>query len=220
MTHYLIYGASRGLGDALNRGVPVSGDQAWLVSRAKAFTDGADGVTRHWLHGDLAEVATGSSIARALDGVRLDVVIYNAGIWEDTAFGPHYDVTAVSDAETQQVITVNLTSAITCLSKLLPNLRQSDNPKVMLIGSVNGLENTRNPEVAYNASKFGLRGVAHGLREHWHRHRIAVTCLNPGWIGGGGVPYADLCVLTRCLVAMSNQTCIKEIDIPAMSDPF
>lgn len=48
------------------------------------------------------------------------------------------------------------------------------------IGSVSGMENTRLREVAYNASRFGLRGVAYALRENLRRDRISVTCINPG----------------------------------------
>ncbi|MEO1352773.1 MAG: hypothetical protein AAFW84_28940 [Cyanobacteria bacterium J06635_15] len=35
MKNMLIVGASRGLGDALSRGLPQSGDTAWLVSSGK-----------------------------------------------------------------------------------------------------------------------------------------------------------------------------------------
>lgn len=72
--------------------------------------------------------------------------------------------------------------------------------------------------MAYSASKFGLRGVAHSLRAHWRQHRIAVTCLNPGSIEGEGIPHADLVEITRCLMRLSYQTCVKELDVPAMTD--
>ena len=158
-------------------------------------------------------------MANAIHKQMLDVMIYNAGIWEDSAFSSAYDFEKVSDAENERVLQVNLVSAITCVQKLLPNVRQSANGKIILIGSINGLENTRMPEVAYNASKFGLRGMAHGLREVLRKDKIAVTCINPGWIGGsGGVPYSDLIEIVRCLMRLTNRTCVKEMDVPAMSD--
>ncbi len=218
MTNILILGASRGLGAALNLGVAQAGDTLWLVSRAQPELGNNDGAQRHWVPVDLSRIGAGEQLKNVLGDTHLDVVIYNAGIWEHNAFGRHYDVQEVSDGETHRIITVNLTSAITCLQRLLPNLRQSQSAKVILIGSINGLENARMPEVAYSASKFGLRGVAHALREHWRQHRIAVTCINPGSIEGGGILYDDLVEITRCLMRLSNQTCVKEIDVPAMND--
>jgi short-subunit dehydrogenase len=216
MANILIFGASRGLGAAFNTGVPQAGDALWLVSRGKPDVNERDGVKRMWIQADLSLREASERIASALSDTRLDVVIYNAGIWEGSAFSRRYDVTAVSDEENERVITVNLTSAINCLSKLLPNLRQSTNAKVILIGSINGLENTGMPEVAYSASKFGLRGVAHALREGWRQYKIAVTCINPGSIGD--LPASDLVEIVKCLMRLTNRTCVKEIDVPAMSD--
>jgi short-subunit dehydrogenase len=216
MANILIFGASRGLGAAFNMGVPQAGDALWLVSRGKPDVSERDGVKRVWIQADLSQREASERIASALGNTWLDVVIYNAGIWEGSAFSRRYDVTAVSDDENERVITVNLTSAINCLGKLLPNLRQSSNAKVILIGSISGLENTRMPEVAYSASKFGLRGVAHALRESWRQHKIAVTCINPGSIGD--LPASDLVEIVKCLMRLTNRTCVKEIDVPAMND--
>lgn len=219
MRNFLIFGASRGLGAALSVGVPQPGDMVWTVSRRQPRQP-ADSVQRQWIEGDLTQPQTGQQVADVLAGQRLDVLIYNAGIWEDSAFGSGYDFEEVPHAETHNIIAVNLTSAITCIQKVVPNLRQSANGKVILVGSTSGLENTNGPEVAYVASKFGLRGVAHALRENLRPFSISVTCINPGSIEGGGIPHSDLVAITRCLVGLSNATCVKEIDIPAMTDTF
>lgn len=219
MRNFLIFGASRGLGAALSVGVPQPGDMVWTVSRRQPRQP-ADSVQRQWIEGDLTQPQTGQQVADVLAGQRLDVLIYNAGIWEDSAFGSGYDFEEVPHAETHNIIAVNLTSAITCIQKVVPNLRQSANGKVILVGSTSGLENINGPEVAYVASKFGLRGVAHALRENLRPFSISVTCINPGSIEGSGIPHSDLVAITRCLVGLSNATCVKEIDIPAMTDTF
>ncbi len=221
MKHFLIFGASRGLGAAFDTGLPEPGDVVWTVSRQRPFSlSTPSSVQRHWIQADLAHPAASQQIAQTLAGQPLDVLIYNAGIWEDDAFGPAYDFSAVSDADTQRILTVNLTAAITCIQKLLPNLQQSPNGKLILIGSTSGLENIGGPEVAYTASKFGLRGVAHALRENLRPFRIAVTCLNPGSLEGDGIPHADMVALVKCLINLSNATCVKEVDMPAMVDTF
>lgn len=225
MTNIIIFGASRGLGAAFSAGVPQHGDNVWTVSRTRP-ADHADGVHRVWIQADLtAPTHAAQTIAAALSDAPLDVLIYNAGIWESTAFNRDYDVEAVDETETTDIIAVNLTSAILCIQRLLPNLRQSQNGKVILIGSTSGLENTRSPEAAYTASKFGLRGYAHALRENLRQHRISVTCINPGDIGEASTPHSrtripvqDLVAVVRCIMSLSNATCIKEIDIPAMTD--
>jgi short-subunit dehydrogenase len=208
----------------------------WLVSRGRpASLDANDGVTRIWIQADLVADSAAGIVAEAMAGARLDVVIYNAGIWETHAFEPDYDFTTVSERETRDILAVNLTSAITCLQHLTPNLRQSPTGKIILIGSTSGLENIGAPEVAYTASKFGLRGVAHALRESVRRDRIAVTCLNLGNLAGE-IPYAagveaalnaynsaripvqDVVAVVKCLMGLSRATCVKEVDMPAMLD--
>jgi NAD(P)-dependent dehydrogenase (short-subunit alcohol dehydrogenase family) len=220
----LITGASRGLGDAFSRGLGQPGDTLWLVSRTPcASLQLQDGVTRHWIEADLSSPGVHQQIANSLGA--LDVVIHNAGIWESGAFSSDYRFENVSEAETRNVLEVNLIAPILLTQALLPKLRTSSHPKIVLIGSINGLENTAMPEVAYSASKFGLRGVAHALREHLRHERIAVTVVNPGSIAWEAalsredlIPPVDIVCLVRAVLETSNRTVVKEIDLPAMRD--
>jgi short-subunit dehydrogenase len=234
MTATIIFGASRGLGAAFNLSLPVRGDQVWLVSRSRPDLDHNDGALRHWIEADLGTANAAAKTAAALSTNPLDVAIYNAGIWEDTAFSSDYRFDDVPDTETKNILTVNLISAITCLKAILPNLRKSKSAKIILIGSTSGLDNIGQPEVAYTASKFGLRGVAHALREVVREDGIAVTCLNPGNIGTitvkageissrpherrDMIPPQDLIELVKCVTRLSNSSCVKEIDVMAMTD--
>jgi NAD(P)-dependent dehydrogenase (short-subunit alcohol dehydrogenase family) len=220
----LITGASRGLGDAFSRGLGQPGDTLWLVSRNPcASLQLQDGVTRHWIEADLSSPGVHQQIASRLGA--LDVVIHNAGIWETGAFSSDYRFENVSEAETRNVLEVNLIAPILLTQALLPKLRTSSNPKIILIGSINGLENTAMPEVAYSASKFGLRGLAHALREHLRHERIAVTVVNPGSIAWEAalsrddlIPPTDIVRLVRAVLETSGRTVVKEIDLPAMQD--
>jgi NAD(P)-dependent dehydrogenase (short-subunit alcohol dehydrogenase family) len=222
----LITGASRGLGDAFSCGLGRTGDTLWLVSRnSPPSLQLEDGVKRHWIEADLSSAGVHHHIAANLE-TDLDVVIHNAGIWESTAFSSQYDFQEVSEVETRAVLEVNLIAPILLTQTLLPKLKNSSNPKIILIGSINGLENTAMPEVAYSASKFGLRGVAHALREHLRSFQIGVTVLNPGSIAWQGhleredlIPPTDIVRLVRAVLETSRRTVIKEIDLPAMFDP-
>jgi NAD(P)-dependent dehydrogenase (short-subunit alcohol dehydrogenase family) len=222
----LITGASRGLGDAFSRGLGQPSDTLWLVSRnSPPSLLLEDGVTRHWICADLSSNGVHQKIANSLD-TDLDVLIHNAGIWESTAFSSQYNFQEVPEAETRAVLEVNLIAPILLTQALLPKLKNSSNPKIVLIGSINGLENSSMPEVAYSASKFGLRGVAHALREHLRDQQIGVSVLNPGsiaWVGNFDredlIPPTDIVRLVRAVLETSRRTVIKEIDLPAMFDP-
>jgi short-subunit dehydrogenase len=234
MASMIIFGASRGLGAGFNLGVPSPGDIVWLVSRGKPDLTDRDGVLRHWIEADLSTRGANERVATAVGNAAIDVAIYNAGIWEQGAFSASYDFDRVGDDETERIVTINLVSAITCMRALLPNLRRSVAGKVILIGSTSGLDHSSGPEVAYAASKFGLRGAAHSLREYLRDDGIAVTCLNPGNIGvikvEGGVvssvphedrrmiPPTDLVEIVKCIIRLSSASCVKEIDVMAMTD--
>lgn len=100
------------------------------------------------------------------------------------------------------------------------------------MGALSGLDNFPSREVANTASKFGLRGVVHALREELRQDRIAVTIINPGNIAtpevlnalkelgqpeSNAIPLSDLLSVIDCILSLSRSTCIKEIQIPAIS---
>ncbi|WAL59874.1 SDR family NAD(P)-dependent oxidoreductase [Thermocoleostomius sinensis] len=238
MKNILILGASRGLGDALSRGLPQAGDTAWLVSRGKPQSlMQQDAVNRIWIEADLSSNTTSQQIVAALDGQKLDALVYNVGIWESTAFSDDYDFEEINPVDHERILQVNLLSAIHCIQAVLPNLRQANHAKIILIGSISGVENTGSPEVAYVASKFGVRGIAHALRENLRADGIAVTCMNPGMIAtevpyaagidqalaqfnGIQIPVHDVVAIARCILSLSHASCVKEISMPAMADTW
>ncbi len=220
----LITGASKGLGEAYAKYIGRTSDTLYLVSRTKPNTlELQDQVQRIWLKADLTAPDVHEKIVAQVP--ELDVLIHNAGTWESTAFSRDYQFEAVPEAETRSIIELNLTAPILLTQAFLPMLKYSSNPRIILIGSINGLENAAMSEVAYNATKFGLRGVAHSLRETLRQDRIGVTIINPGSIGWDGnvstdflIPPIDIVNLTRTILEMSRQTVVKEIDMPAMQD--
>ncbi len=239
MTHFLIVGASRGLGLGFSIGLPDPGDTVFLVSRTRPPTlDRSDRVSRIWIQADLSVSQTAAvKVAEAIGDRAIDFLLYNAGIWEENAFESTYSFEQSTLEEMEQIIHVNLLSAILCTHRLIPNLKLSSNPRIVYISSLSGLDNSGAPEVANTASKFGLRGVVHALRECLREHRIPVTSLNPGNIAaeisyeagaeaaiqtydGTRIPMQDLVLLLRCLHQLSRVSCVKEIDIPAMPDLY
>jgi short-subunit dehydrogenase len=226
----VILGASRGLGAALAIGLPQSGDQVWVASRSRpAFLDRSDGVERRWLDLDLASRDAPERVAAAVGDNPIEVLIYNAGIWEASSFD------STSDDEILEIINVNLSTLLLVVKHLVPNLQRSENARAIFIGSTCGLENEGSSGAAYVASKFGVRGAAHALRELLRPSNVAVTCLSPGSMatdvdydrgpeaaleihGGRRMPVHDVVRLIDCILNLSAASCVKEVSMPALRD--
>lgn len=230
MRTIVIFGASRGLGAALAEGVADPGDTVWCISRTRpSVLARSDSVSRHWIAHDLREADRFETVKQALGEIPIDLLIYNAGIWEQNGFE------AASDGEIQAIVNTNLTSLLLAARHLLANLRSSKLARVVLIGSTCGLENEGTNSVAYAATKFGMRGVAHAMRELLRRDGIAVTVISPGSMAtdvefeagreaalgahqGRRIPVGDIVDLVRLISRLSAAACLKEVDVPAVAD--
>ncbi|PSB54565.1 oxidoreductase [Chamaesiphon polymorphus CCALA 037] len=184
-----------------------------------------------WIQADLSELTGVETVAKAIGGDRLDALLYMGGTWETHAFTSQYRFEDCTDADIDRVIAVNLVAPIRLVKALLPALRRSHNPKIVFMGALSGRDNFSGREVANSASKFGLRGVVHSLREELRSEQIGVTIINPGnvgtpevladlaannLLGGEAIPLTDLLKIIDCILSLSRSTCIKEIDVPAM----
>ena len=234
--NFIIFGASQGLGDAFVKGLPVKGDTVWMVARTRPNSlELNDGVNRHWLSIDLSSQQQISTLKEVLQGIPLDVLIYNVGVWEKRGFEDDYTFDKDEVEDISNLININLTSTITYIQALLPNLRQAKQGKVILIGSTAGLDHTNNAQVSFVTSKFGVRGITNALREHLRKDKIAVTCINPGELAaevpyeegaekaihlyeGTRIPVQDIVSLVQCVINLSAVSCVKEINVPAITD--
>lgn len=220
----LVAGASRGIGLAVAEHLASQCDRLLTVSRSAASTG-------EWIQADLSDLAGVETVVEVLGDDRLDALLYMGGTWETHAFTSDYRFEDCSDADIAQVIAVNLVAPIRLVKALLPALRRSENPKIIFMGALSGRDNFPGREVANSASKFGLRGVVHSLREELRSQQIGVTVINPGNVGtpevladlaaanqaiGEAIPLADLLRIIDCILSLSRATCIKEIDLPAM----
>lgn len=220
----LVAGASRGIGLAVAEHLKSQCDRLMTVSRTEAPIG-------EWIQADLSELEGVKMVADAIGNDGLDALLYMGGTWETHAFTNQYHFEECTDADIARVIAVNLIAPIRLVKALLPALRRSDNPKIIFMGSLSGRDNFPGREVANTASKFGLRGVVHSLREELRSQQISVTVINPGnvgtpevladlaadnLLGGSAIPLADLLKIVDCVLSLSRATCIKEIDVPAM----
>ncbi|AIE74543.1 MULTISPECIES: SDR family oxidoreductase [unclassified Synechocystis] len=213
----LVAGASRGIGLAVAEHFINQCDRLLAVSRTAAPVG-------EWIQADVADPMGLETIVKAMGDDCLDALLYMGGTWETHAFTSQYRFEDCSDEDIARVIAVNLVAPIRLVKPLLPALRRSDNPKIIFMGALSGRDNFPGREVANSASKFGLRGVVHSLREELRSQRISVTVINPGNVGtpevladlatdnlmgGEVIPLRDLLSILDCILSLSRATCIK-----------
>lgn len=232
----LIVGASKGLGKAFVEGLPDDNDTIVGISRNKPNDLQLNSnAAVDWIEADMADPIRAADIAVKKIPAELDVVIYNLGIWEEFAFTDDYQFLQSSDEEILNLVQVNITSAIILLKRVIPKLLTSSRPQIVLTGSTSGLTQSGQPEVAFGASKFALRGIADALREGFRESRLAVTCLHLGDLNtdvaiseslvkacqkdtGRFIPMHDVVSITKSLLNISSCSFVKEIVLPAIYD--
>ena len=211
MKRIVVTGASSGIGAAIVARLVSLGHEVIGVSRRQP----AAGT---WLSADLSRVEEISRISNELRSVPINALIHNAGIWESDAFSNDYEFETSSPEEIRTILNVNLLAPILLTQGLIDPLA-AEQGRVILIGSTSGLDNIGLPEVAYNASKAGLRGAAQAMSVALVRRRIAVTLINPGDVDtepGGRPPRLSLADLVESVVhclALSPQTVISEMTL-------
>ncbi len=153
----VVVGASRGVGAAVSKHIMPLTTELIAVSRSPAYFG-------NWIEADISIKAGIETVNSAVGNSPLDALLYMGGTWETNAFTKEYSFERCSDEDIDNVIAVNLLAPIRLVKSLLPALRQANNPKVIFMGALSGLDNFPAREVANSASKFGLRGACHALR--------------------------------------------------------
>lgn len=219
--NFLIIGGSRGIGLATAEHFSKKFVNLFCVSRTK-------GPFGTWIEADVSAQDGIHSVARAVEDLPLDALLYLGGTWEENAFTDAYRFDQSSRLEIEQVIAVNLTAPIHLVQKLTPNLQQAENPKIIFIGALSGLDNAATKEVANSASKYGLRGAAQSLRLTLRDLKIGVTVINPGnlateevqqdistgnFMDQQPIPLSDLISAIDFVLQTSNDCCVSEINL-------
>ena len=217
----LVVGASRGIGAAVAQHFSQKGETVMSISRSQPSAG-------EWIQADISTEEGIQSVVNTIGETCLDALLFMGGVWEEGAFTEQYSFLQSSDRETRYVIAVNTIAPIELTKQLTKNLVKSDNPRVIFIGSLSGLDNAASIEVANTASKFGLRGAAQALSIALRAHQVGVIVINPGNIateevmadieeGRFGqqvpIPLADLISSIDWILTLSNAVNIGEINM-------
>ena len=161
----LVTGGSRGIGFEICKILLENGADVLAVSRDLANLDQAQRELTG-LRVLQADVSAAADNERIAEWVRdywggLDVLVNNAGVSPHEIGGLY----GIPDEEFERTIRINLTGVYLCTKRLIPLLLESDDPRVINVGSTSGV---MSPDLrgAYGVSKAALHAP-----HHCHRRR-------------------------------------------------
>src|SRR6201995_732770 len=181
----LLTGATGGLGRAIAKGLAEAGAAVVLSGRREAdllaLAESLPGADHRILVADLAEDGEAERLAGAAAGV--DILVANAGLpgagW----------LAEFSAEEVKRALRVNLEAPMLLARALFPEMLERGAGHLVFVSSLSGKSASPRTSV-YNATKFGLRGFALGLRSALGPRGIGVSLVSPGFVREAGM-FAD-----------------------------
>jgi short-subunit dehydrogenase len=181
----LLTGATGGLGRAIAMAMAGKGAKLTLSGRKadalEALAAELPGEEHRVLPADLAEPGAAERLAAEAGDV--DILVANAGL-PGTGRLPDYSTERLTGT-----LRVNLEAPILLARALEPGMLERGSGHMVFISSLSGKSATPLSSI-YNATKFGLRGFALGLRADLDPQGIGVSIVSPGTIREAGM-YAD-----------------------------
>ena len=180
MRRVLISGGSRGIGRACVEAFVATGDAVAFLYRSRdeeaAAVAAATGALA--LKADIRqpeEVRSALAAAEAALGGSIDVLVNNAAVsW----IGQMQDMT---DDEWRLVLDTNLSGAFYLSRGVVSGMVRNHYGRVIHVGSMWGKVGA-SCEVAYSATKAGLRGLTMAMAKELGLSGITVNCVEPGFI--------------------------------------
>lgn len=178
----LVTGATGGIGQAIARAFAARGASLLLNGRrSEVLAPLAEELGGRALVGDLS---SRDQVARLIDDAgEVDVLVANAALPASGVF------TELQQEQIDLMLEVNLRAPIALVRGVAPQMTARRSGHIVLISSLAG--KVASPASAiYSATKFGLRGFAHGVREDLRPHGVGVSVVLPGFIREAGM-FAD-----------------------------
>jgi short-subunit dehydrogenase len=181
----LLTGATGGLGRAIAQSLAERGAQLALSARNRDALEKmaaelpGDG---HRVHpSDLAEPDAAERLAAEVAGT--EILIANAGL---PGAGKLDEFSA---KEVKRALRVNLEAPMLLARALYPAMLDAGSGHLVFVASLSGKAASPRTSI-YNATKFGLRGFALGLRADLNPRGVGVSIVSPGFIREAGM-FAD-----------------------------
>ena len=186
MATVLVIGASRGIGLEFVRQYREAGDRVIATARDDAGLERLRALGAEPLRLDVAQPASVSALSWQLDGERLDVALYVAGVIDRGSA-----TTPPTQQAFDQLMHTNVLGLMQVIPQVLPLVEEAGgvfgalSSSMSQIGSVPGSNSW-----LYRVSKAALNMAVSSARFDYPQARLVT--LDPGWVqtdmGGGGAP--------------------------------
>jgi short-subunit dehydrogenase len=178
----LLTGATGGIGRTLARRLAAARANLVITGRRPdALRHLARDLGARAIVADMADQEQVRQLAEQCDDV--DILVANAAL---PASGALLEYTP---KQVDRALAVNLLAPMLLARLLAPGMVESGRGHLTFVGSLSGKAATRYSSL-YTASKFGLRGFAHALRQDLRGTGVTVSLIQPGFVGDAGM-FAD-----------------------------
>ncbi|MBF6296581.1 SDR family NAD(P)-dependent oxidoreductase [Nocardia amamiensis] len=178
----LLTGATGGLGHVIAKSLKARGAELILTGRRFEVLDRL--ASELDARPVAADLGCADDVTKLLEAVEpIDVFVAGAGV---PAGGPVLDFTI---ADLDDAIAVNLRAPIVMARQVAESMRAKGKGHIVFLGSIGGRV-TSGDTAVYNATKFGLRGFALGMREELRGSGVGVSLVEPGFVREAGM-FAD-----------------------------
>ncbi len=180
----VITGASKGIGEAMARGLAEFGAKVVVSSRKQEAIDAlaealqADGLEATGIAANMGNIEEAQTLVdktvETYGG--LDIIINNAAA--NPVFGP------IQQTETRafdKIIDVNLKGPFELCKRAYPILKERGGGSIINISSIGGINPERGIGI-YSVSKAGLINLTRAMAQDWGQDNIRVNAICPGLI--------------------------------------
>ncbi len=185
MSLVLVIGASRGIGLELVRQYREAGHRVIATVRDAAGRDRVQALGAQALTVDVADPASVSGLAWQLDGEKIDVALYVAGVWDD-----HGAATPPTREAFDRVMHTNVLGAMQALPQVAPLVEEAGGVFGFLSSEMSLISEAGSSAWLYRVSKAALNMAVAAAQPAWPR--ATLVTLDPGWtqtdMGGSGAP--------------------------------
>ena len=180
----IVTGASKGIGEAMARGLAEFGAKVVISSRKR---ESVDAVAESFQNDGLEAIAIAANMGNVEDAQTLidqtvdayggiDIIINNAAA--NPVFGP---IQNTEERAFDKILDVNLKGPFELCKKAYPILKQRGGGSIINISSIGGLTPERGIGI-YSVSKAGLINLTKVMAQDWGADNIRVNAICPGLI--------------------------------------
>ena len=183
----LIIGASRGIGREFVRQLLAEGWKVHATARDAASLDALRAEGALPLKLDVAKSESVAGLAWLLDGEKIDLAVYVAGVFGSDAGATE----APTDAQFDAVMQANVRGAMQALPLVAPFVEAARGKFAFITSGMGSIADAQSSMGwVYRASKAALNMAVHSARHDYPK--LTLVTMNPGWVqtdmGGPGAP--------------------------------